>query len=538
MMAVFTIQAPDGRKIKIQAPDQDTALRGAQEWVTANPVDAPPAGAQPGSKAYADWAVAQARAGKKLPQVSEAPEFQAPQPTDIMSKLLAGSGSFIEGVPVAGPTLINLAKQGRAAFQGMTPEAVTSEYDAAKAANPITSTASGIGGAIASLAPFGATALGGKLLGMTGSLPSRLAMGGLSGSVISGADTAARGGDMGNVMSSALLGGAIGTALPALGGLANKVGNSMAQRAATNTAIKGAPAASDLKSVASGMFQQLDQSGVAVAPSRLQKMASDLVQTFVKKRANPNLDPKSLGALTEVVKAVDEAMQSGSGLVLSDLHTLRQIAQKAAQSAEGRDQMFASQIINSIDDMISSLKPADIIGGADPKQAANLMFDAIGTWGRARRVGLIEEAIYKAQNVASGVENGLRIEFRKLVQNPETRKLFTAAERQAIEDVVRGNAVANVTKLLGKFGFGTNGAGNMLGGTIGFGAGTVFGGPIAGMVAAGAGTAARKASEALTSKAAQRAAQVVATPNVPTVPLKALPPAWFAPAAIASSVTN
>lgn len=37
MMAVFTIQAPDGRKIKIEAADQATALRGAQEWATANP---------------------------------------------------------------------------------------------------------------------------------------------------------------------------------------------------------------------------------------------------------------------------------------------------------------------------------------------------------------------------------------------------------------------------------------------------------------------------------------------------------------------
>jgi hypothetical protein len=36
-MPVFTIQAPDGRKIKIEAADQATALRGAQEWARANP---------------------------------------------------------------------------------------------------------------------------------------------------------------------------------------------------------------------------------------------------------------------------------------------------------------------------------------------------------------------------------------------------------------------------------------------------------------------------------------------------------------------
>lgn len=508
------------------------ALGAAYRQMQAAGSDAPPTGAQPGSKAYADWAVAQARAGKKLPQISQAPEFQAPKPDGLMDKAFAASGSFIEGVPIAGPTLIDWAKQGRAGLQGMTPEAVSAEFDAAKAANPISSMAGGIAGAVLPLAPLGATALGGKLLGMSGSTGSRLLFGAGSGATLSAADTAARGGDAGQVLTSGLTGGALGLAFPAIGGIANKVGNSMAQRAATNAAIKGAPAAADLKSVASGMFQQLDQNGVQVAAPRLHKMASDLVQTFVKKRANPNLDPKSLGALTEVVKAVDEAISSGSGLALSDLHTLRQIAQKAAQSSEGRDQMFASQIINSIDDMIGTLKPADMIGGADPKQAANLMFDAIGTWGRARRVGLIEEAVYRAQNVASGMENGLRIEFRKLLQNPDTRKVFSAAERQAIEDVVKGNAVSNVTKLLGKFGFGGGNAANMLGGTIGFGAGSALGGPLAGMLAAGAGTAARKASEVLTSKAAQRAAQVVATPNVPVLPLKALPNGFIAPAAL------
>lgn len=43
-MAVYTIQAPDGRKIRIEAADAQTAMRGAQEWAAANPVAAPVAG--------------------------------------------------------------------------------------------------------------------------------------------------------------------------------------------------------------------------------------------------------------------------------------------------------------------------------------------------------------------------------------------------------------------------------------------------------------------------------------------------------------
>jgi hypothetical protein len=42
----------------------------------ADSVD-PPAGAKPGSREYADWAAARARAGKALPQVSPAPPEDA-----------------------------------------------------------------------------------------------------------------------------------------------------------------------------------------------------------------------------------------------------------------------------------------------------------------------------------------------------------------------------------------------------------------------------------------------------------------------------
>lgn len=46
------------------------AVSGGAFWQNDPVADGPPAGAKPGSKAYADWAVTQARAGKPLPQVS------------------------------------------------------------------------------------------------------------------------------------------------------------------------------------------------------------------------------------------------------------------------------------------------------------------------------------------------------------------------------------------------------------------------------------------------------------------------------------
>jgi hypothetical protein len=314
-------------------------------------------------------------------------------------------------------------------------------------------------------------------------------------------------------------GGVLGAAAPKVAGWVGDALTRRAQRGATNAAIQGAPAAADLKTAASSMFQQLDQSGAMVSNQRFGQTALDLIRKFTKMRANPKLDPKAIAALEELVLAANEAQKAGTGITLSELHTLRQIAQKAAQSTEGRDQMFSTQIINALDDMIENLKPADMIGGADPTQAANLMFDAIGTWGRSKRVGIIENAIEQAQNTASGFENGLRVEFRKLLR-PNMRKQFSDAEIQAIEEVVRGTTAANLLKLLGKFGFGGGNAANMMGGTVGglLGGSVVAGGnPLGGIALAALGTVARKGSEKLTQRAANRAAQVVATPGVPSV---------------------
>src|SRR5690606_29671442 len=94
IMPVFTIQAPDGRKIRIEAGDEATAMRGAQEWAASNPAEpapsGPPEGSRPGTPEYAAWAAQQAQAGngRDLPQVSD-PRFTETQ-SDILDPFVQG----------------------------------------------------------------------------------------------------------------------------------------------------------------------------------------------------------------------------------------------------------------------------------------------------------------------------------------------------------------------------------------------------------------------------------------------------------------
>lgn len=550
-MATLTV---NGRKVKVD--DSFLSLPPDQQEATVNEIAAslgasspaggtatPPPSLKPGSKEYALWARDQAIAGNKLPQVSQAPpgpQFTGPN-QDIGSKLYAAGGSFIEGVPVAGPTLIDWAKSGRSALYGTTKGQEDQQFAEAKAANPISSTIGNVAGAVAPLALLGTTALGGRLLGQTGSLGSQLGFGAGSGALLSGADTAARGGDVGQIATNAAIGGGLGLAFPAVGAMFSKGAQQGAQTAATTAAIKNAPAASDLKSAASSLFQQVDQAGVTVEPQAFGQFVVDLARKARADRINPKLDPKAFATFEELGSVMGEVL-NGKPLTLSELHNLRQIAQRAAVSAEGRDAMFAGRIVDALDNFV--VKPASTTTANGPA-SGNMLLDAISTWGRARRVSLVEDAIGRAQNAASGFENGLRVEFRKLLNNKATSKLFTSAERQEIERVVRGSAGANVMKLIGKFGFGSGNASNMLGGSIGsaFGAsvGSALGplGTLAGAAVAGGGASlARKASEKITEKAAERAAKVVATPGVPVLPPWSMPAGLLPPAALPVALTQ
>lgn len=221
---VFTIQSPDGRKIKIEAADQDTALRGAQEWAAANPgsqapsgpAAEPPAGAKPGSKAYADWAMSRVKAGLPIPKVTDRPlDFGAD--TSIVGDINAGYTAALDAVPILGPKLKEGVMAAKGALYGVSPDQIAAEAAANERANPEAAMVGSVAGTVVPLLAAGGTTLGGRLLGNVGTFGQRLGMSAASGGVISAADTAARGGDAGETVRSLMAGGALGGLVPVLG---------------------------------------------------------------------------------------------------------------------------------------------------------------------------------------------------------------------------------------------------------------------------------------------------------------------------------
>jgi len=169
---------------------------------------------------------------------------QAPRPSLGQEAMSFGRG-IIEGIPILGPTLADW-RQGldanvAALFNGGNAEDYKARYKAADEALKAKTGGARLGGnitgSVLSLGGLGATATGGRLLGMTGSLGQRLLAGAGSGAVISGADTLARGGSLADAGTNALLGAGLGMAFPAVGAAFRK-GVSPVAKGATDAASK------------------------------------------------------------------------------------------------------------------------------------------------------------------------------------------------------------------------------------------------------------------------------------------------------------
>lgn len=428
----------------------------------------------------------------------------------------AAGSKLAESIPIVGPKLAEFGNNVDAAFASAVEGKPVTAQDRAEINSqeqenfPV---ASGAGQAAGIVLPFNAlaaTKLGGTVLGQTGNLAQRTAAGLTSGGGIAFADTLARTGDMDKSLDAAKWGAAGGAAAPLVAKGASMAWNGI------KSALQGASGGVDdvasqgLKSVASDMFQQSDAAGIKIDPTAYDRFVAGVSEAMKKGRVNPTLSPDAKAVLDELIAKGDELAASGNGITLGEMHDLRQIANAVAGSQKGRDQVLGPQIVDKLDEFLDGLTANDIGGGIDPSKAVDTLQTAIDTWHVAKKAQMIEEAIYKAQNAASGVENGLRGQFRAILNNANKRRSFSPDEIQMIEEVANGTVGANLLRLMGKFGFGGGTASNMLGGTIGTTIATTLGGPAAGFVAGGGASAARIGAEKMTGAAAQNALSTIA----------------------------
>lgn len=311
-----------------------------------------------------------------------------------------------------------------------------------------------------------------------------------------------------NAIGAGLLSAGIGAAIPAISSAANKLYTGAKARAAAKATALVAPSSDDLRSGANAIYDAAD-----LVPLPRQSFAASTqgaIGAAARKGLDADLTP---GAAKVADRMTDAAAASDPAITFGELDILRRkAAVPAGNLANKTESAIGSGFVDAIDDFVDNVDPS--------------LSDAVGKardmWGRLRRSELVQKAITRASTAASGVENGLRVEFRAILRDPKKMRGFSPSERDAISAVAKGTTFGNIMKKLGVVGISSGGGGSGLGlatGT-GFGAtvGTMVGGPIGGAIGATIppviGSVAKKLSERSTVKAAEMARGLAAAGGV------------------------
>lgn len=285
-------------------------------------------------------------------------------------------------------------------------------------------------------------------------------------------------------VAGALVGGAIG----------NRIGRPQAAKMPTAQQIKESAGYKDLKPLM--QEARVNQSGYQRAVNELRAAADDF-----------GMVPEQHAAFERILARHSEAASQG-GATLQDLEILRRSLLNAGQQPTNPSAgALSRRLIEKLDSFVD--EGAGMTGQA-LKEARQVYRTGV-------KAATVEEAIARAQNTASGFENGLRVEFRKLLNNKKLAGQWTDIERKAIEEVVRGNFTSNALRWLGGFGVPIDNGRNFLGSIMGGGAGAAIGSAVGGPVGAaiggpllvGAGTAAKAGANAATRNSASVAEALV-----------------------------
>lgn len=391
----------------------------------------------------------------------------------------AGEASLLGRKPGAGTfDLFNFEGDFGSRFdEALAAERAQNETFAAE--SPGTTATAEIGGSVASffVAPGATlTRFGGKKL--TGKLAAATAEGAAIG-------TGFAIGEGRDIPEGAFMGAAFGFGGATLAKGVQAVAGGAAELARGANLLSRSPTLQQLRQKTSKLYDQARNSGVKFKADEFETFARELETSMRSEGARPALTDKTIAVLKEITDVIGQEPD------FQTMDELRRIAQIAAGANEPAERRLGVMIIEGIDEFVEA-------GSGSVGKTAN---EARELWGRVRRGELVAESIERAKQNVSGIDQGVRVEFRKILNNPKKLRGFSKSEIVAMETIVRGTNTSNILRAIGKLGFNpTKSIPNIVGGGAGIAGGAVAGG-IPGVIAVQAGgIGSRIASDALQTR--------------------------------------
>lgn len=200
-----------------------------------------------------------------------------------------------------------------------------------------------------------------------------------------------------------------------------------------------APSVSDLREAKNAAYAQVDNERIIFAPNDLSELMERASAQAAKYDYVPGIDT-ALDAAQKIL-----ARRQNTGLTLGQAENLRQSLFDRLSKASGGEKRAISGIIDELDEMVDTR-----LAGDNSLQVARLANS------RYKKAEVLDQAFEaaKTQAAATGsggnIQNLYRQAVTKILNSPRKVKFFSAEERQAMQNFVRGDFTQNVTRLIGK----------------------------------------------------------------------------------------
>lgn len=280
---------------------------------------------------------------------------------------------------------------------------------------------------------------------------------------------------------------------------------------------KAAPSIDDLKTHSRAIFDEIADSGGVVNPDAIRGLGQRVRESVQEFGASNKTAPGVVSLVDELDDLLVQArtkLDPVTGRPIGGELTLKQLDDMRTQFNALRKDMVqgpaAGAAVDAIDAFMDEAGDNTFIfKRGDQLNLGRSNRFARQLWGQAKRSELIGEAFDKATLQASGFENGVRTQFRQILNNKNKSRFFSKSEKAALREVVEGSRSQNMFKLLGRLGFSEGQATNIIGGTLGLVGGNRIAGPKGAIAVATAGTLFRKLAGVSTKKGADFADSLI-----------------------------
>jgi len=257
----------------------------------------------------------------------------------------------------------------------------------------------------------------------------------------------------------------------------------------------------ELKALAQTAYKKAEDAGVVFSPAAYSEFVDDVQKTLRDKGFDLDLHPNTSAAVKRLMSDIEKPIKS-----FKDLATLRLVVNQAASkpSSDAGELRLINTVKNKLDDFVSDNKNV-VSGNFDV--AIPAINEARKLWSQMSKSDAIEDLIKRASLSKANPAAALQAEFRTLAKSNSRMRGFSDAERQVIEDFVKGKGGVGILQLIGSIAPGISLTGGLKAAL--YGTAATGGGAVPAAILAGTSLTAKTAANRLASADAARIAALM-----------------------------